>query len=232
MGMRANHHDHHDHDHHRHRRQVSSSSSIDSNTNDQYDINQDHHGRRYHRGDHDYDEISNSLASACSRSCDQSSAKDLSTDLRLGLSICTLSADRYDLSSSSSPASSSRGQYSDWPPIKPLLRSTLAEKPNIDINRGDHNTLFVKVYMEGIPIGRKLDLLAHHGYHNMITTLSQMFKTTILYPDATVHQFSYEKCHVLTYEDKEGDWMMVGDVPWEMFLSTVKRLKITTMDKC
>jgi auxin-responsive protein IAA len=21
--------------------------------------------------------------------------------------------------------------------------------------------------------------------------------------------------HVLTYEDQDGDWMMVGDVPWE-----------------
>lgn len=24
-----------------------------------------------------------------------------------------------------------------------------------------------------------------------------------------------EQYHVLTYEDKEGDWLMVGDVPWE-----------------
>jgi len=24
-----------------------------------------------------------------------------------------------------------------------------------------------------------------------------------------------EKSHVLTYADKEDDWMMVGDVPWE-----------------
>lgn len=24
-----------------------------------------------------------------------------------------------------------------------------------------------------------------------------------------------EKYHVLTYEDQEGDWMLVGDVPWE-----------------
>lgn len=24
-----------------------------------------------------------------------------------------------------------------------------------------------------------------------------------------------EKFHVLTYEDEEGDLMMVGDVPWE-----------------
>jgi auxin-responsive protein IAA len=30
--------------------------------------------------------------------------------------------------------------------------------------------------------------------------------------DDPVHS---DKYHVLTYEDKEGDWMMVGDVPWE-----------------
>ena len=24
-----------------------------------------------------------------------------------------------------------------------------------------------------------------------------------------------EKSHVLTYADKEDDWMMVGDVPWK-----------------
>jgi len=24
-----------------------------------------------------------------------------------------------------------------------------------------------------------------------------------------------ERCHVLTYEDEEGDLVMVGDVPWE-----------------
>ena len=24
-----------------------------------------------------------------------------------------------------------------------------------------------------------------------------------------------EEFHVLTYEDEEGDWLMVGDVPWE-----------------
>ncbi|KAK8673879.1 hypothetical protein V6N13_112188 [Hibiscus sabdariffa] len=32
--------------------------------------------------------------------------------------------------------------------------------------------------------------------------------------------------YVLTYEDKDGDWMLVGDVPWEMFIETCKRLKI------
>ncbi|CAA6660854.1 unnamed protein product [Spirodela intermedia] len=29
----------------------------------------------------------------------------------------------------------------------------------------------------------------------------------------------------LIYEDKEGDWLLVGDVPWKMFTATCKRLR-------
>nr|AFK46390.1 unknown [Lotus japonicus] len=32
--------------------------------------------------------------------------------------------------------------------------------------------------------------------------------------------------NVLTYEDKDGDWMLVGDVPWKMFIDTCRRLRI------
>ncbi|CAH8267171.1 unnamed protein product [Arabidopsis lyrata] len=31
---------------------------------------------------------------------------------------------------------------------------------------------------------------------------------------------------VPTYEDKDRDWMLVGDVPWDMFSSLCKRLRI------
>ncbi|CAL9232076.1 unnamed protein product [Arabidopsis halleri] len=31
---------------------------------------------------------------------------------------------------------------------------------------------------------------------------------------------------VPTYEDKDGDWMLVGDVPWDMFSSSCKRPRI------
>ncbi|OMO82312.1 AUX/IAA protein [Corchorus olitorius] len=127
-----------------------------------------------------------------------SSQRDLSTDLRLGLSIST---------SPSFP----REQQSDWPPIKPLLRQALAE----DENECNSATFFVKVYMEGIPIGRKLNLLAHQSYYDLIRTLENMFTTNIIWAEAEVDGDHYEKYHVLTYEDKEGDWMMVGDVPWE-----------------
>ncbi|XP_022769770.1 auxin-responsive protein IAA20-like [Durio zibethinus] len=139
-----------------------------------------------------------------------SSQRDLSTDLQLGLSIST------------SPPYG-REQPSDWPPIKPPLRQALAEEEN----ECDSATFFVKVYMDGIPIGRKLDLLAHESYYDLIRTLQHMFNTNIIWAEAEVDGDHYEKYHVLTYEDKEGDWMMVGDVPWEMFLSAVRRLKIT-----
>ncbi|XP_058076628.1 auxin-responsive protein IAA4-like [Magnolia sinica] len=155
-----------------------------------------------------------SLSSASSLSTPK---RDLSTDLRLGLSISTVHDDN---------TSNSRDQRSDWPPIKPLLRSTLAESGN----HCNQPTFFVKVYMEGVPIGRKLDLFAHDGYDGLVRTLRRMFGTAILCPNFM--QASPNQNHVLTYEDKEGDWMMVGDVPWEMFLTTVKRLKITRADKC
>ncbi|KAI3917801.1 hypothetical protein MKW92_050163 [Papaver armeniacum] len=32
--------------------------------------------------------------------------------------------------------------------------------------------------------------------------------------------------YVPTYEDKDGDWMLVGDVPWRMFVHSCKRLRI------
>ncbi|KAJ7973154.1 Auxin-responsive protein [Quillaja saponaria] len=137
---------------------------------------------------------------------------DLSTDLRLGLSLST---------SQIADPSVLRGQPSDWPPIHPLLENDCSY----------HASFFVKVYMEGIPIGRKLDLLAHDGYNDLIKTLDHMFDTNILWGD-DMDGVQLEKCHVLTYEDEEGDLMMVGDVPWEMFLSTVKRLKITKVETC
>ncbi|KAI8544385.1 hypothetical protein RHMOL_Rhmol08G0292500 [Rhododendron molle] len=32
--------------------------------------------------------------------------------------------------------------------------------------------------------------------------------------------------YVPTYEDRDGDWMLVGDVPWKMFVESCKRLRL------
>ncbi|KAF7146568.1 hypothetical protein RHSIM_Rhsim04G0171300 [Rhododendron simsii] len=95
---------------------------------------------------------------------------------------------------------------------------------------------FVKVNMDGLAIGRKVDLNSHSSYDTLAQALEEMF----FKPNITVGPIRGEKEQatkpsklldgssdfVLTYEDKEGDWMLVGDVPWGMFLSTVKRLRI------
>ncbi|CAN8285946.1 unnamed protein product [Cochlearia groenlandica] len=129
-----------------------------------------------------------------------SATRNLSTDLRLGLSFGT---------------SSGYNGYS-------VAAATEEEEKECN----SVGRFYVKVNMEGVPIGRKIDLMSLNGYHHLITTLDFMFNTSILWAEEE-EEMCREKSHVLTYADKEGDWMMVGDVPWEMFLSTVRRLKIS-----
>lgn len=153
---------------------------------------------------------------------------DLSTDLQLGLCSLSPAASSALLvaAESKSVPSTPRGTRTtqDWPPIKPFLRSALTASA-----RRRRRTLFVKVYMEGVAIGRKLDLLLLDGYDSLLAKLRHMFKASITFADAMeYHQrVPHEKAaHVLTYEDRDGDWMMVGDVPWELFLGSVKKLRI------
>ncbi|CAF2154418.1 hypothetical protein BRARA_A02990 [Brassica rapa] len=72
--------------------------------------------------------------------------------------------------------------------------------------------------MEGVPIGRNLENLSHMFY--------TYFSYIIIYDNRD------RKQHVLTYQEKDGDWMMVGDIPWDMFLETVRRLRITRLERC
>ncbi|CAA7044313.1 unnamed protein product [Microthlaspi erraticum] len=139
-----------------------------------------------------------------------SSTRNLSTDLRLGLSFETSSRTEY--------FNAGYG-YSVAAP------AAVAEEEDEENECNSVGSFFVKVNMEGVPIGRKIDLMSLNGYHDLIRTLDFMFSASILW--AEEEEMCSEKSHVLTYADKEGDWIMVGDVPWEMFLSSVRRLKIT-----
>ncbi|KAL2992243.1 hypothetical protein AAZX31_10G038400 [Glycine max] len=129
--------------------------------------------------------------------------------------------------------------------------NTVARKTNDNGNDNNINakekrhlrsSLFVKVNMDGIPIGRKVDLSAHSSYETLAQTLEDMFNesttvTTCKGSNGEDYGFiiggeRHSKLldgsskFVLTYEDKEGDWMLVGDVPWGMFFSSVRRLRI------
>ncbi|KAG8051957.1 hypothetical protein GUJ93_ZPchr0001g32780 [Zizania palustris] len=200
--------------------------------------------------------------STTSSACRPPARRDLSTDLQLGLCLSSTSSSSLLQAATESIPSTPRNQaLSDWPPIKPFLRSAL-QKASVVGGARRRRTLFVKVYMEGVPIGRKLDLLLLDGYDSLLVKLCHMFNTPITYADVMeCHQqvSGHKAAHVLTYEDKDGDWMMVGDVPWEyvliyftghlhfilliislthvycfyrLFLTSVKKLRIARMDKC
>ncbi|KAD6120052.1 hypothetical protein E3N88_11323 [Mikania micrantha] len=92
----------------------------------------------------------------------------------------------------------------------------------------------VKVNMDGTLVGRKVDLNAHTSYDMLIQTIQEMFFSKWLSSEAIkpLRLLDGTSEFVLTYEDKDGDCMLVGDVQWQMFLGSVKRLRIMNNSDC
>ncbi|XP_010904976.1 auxin-responsive protein IAA20 isoform X2 [Elaeis guineensis] len=120
-----------------------------------------------------------------------------------------------------------------WPPVKhPRRRSAgggAGERWSEDCGSnsyaggGGRRAKCVKVKMEGVAIGRKVDLCLHDSYEELFHTLNQMFPTM---QHGVAYAHPHHRHFTVTYEDGEGDWLLVGDVPWEAFIQSVKRLKI------
>ena len=128
-------------------------------------------------------------------------------------------------------------QVVGWPPIGSHRMNSLAAKSareeegeagkkkveddeTKDVNK-KVQVGFIKVNMDGVAIGRKVDLNAHSSYENLAQTLEDMFFRGNPGTIGLTGQFTKplrlldgSSEFVLTYEDKEGDWMLVGDVPW------------------
>lgn len=97
-------------------------------------------------------------------------------------------------------------------------------------------TMFVKINMDGIPIGRKVNLKAYDSYEKLSHAVDELFRGLLAAQgDGRVESdggkvigglLDGNREYTLVYEDNEGDRMLVGDVPWHMFVSTVKRLRV------
>ncbi|KAL5212293.1 hypothetical protein ABZP36_023140 [Zizania latifolia] len=106
-------------------------------------------------------------------------------------------------------------QLIGWPPVSSARRACGAN--------------YVKVKKEGDAIGRKVDLALHASYDDLLATLARMFPTNDQEDKEMAngdHHRRQAASPVVTYEDSDGDLMLVGDVPWDDFIRSVKRLKI------
>ncbi|CAM0882789.1 unnamed protein product [Alopecurus aequalis] len=140
-----------------------------------------------------------------------------------------------------------------WPPIRDIrkkLASSSVPKKLPEPQNGEaeakaglscKNSPLVKINMDGIPIGRKFNLAACDSYERLSVAVKGLFHGFI---EAQREASNAERAeqgvdekifsqlldgsgeYTLVYEDNEGDRMLVGDVPWNVFVSTAKRLRV------
>ncbi|CAL9226643.1 unnamed protein product [Arabidopsis halleri] len=80
-----------------------------------------------------------------------------------------------------------------------------------------------KVQMQGVPVGRAVDLTALKGYNELIDDIEKLF-------DIKGELQSRNQWEIV-FTDDEGDMMLVGDDPWPEFCNMVKRIFIWSKEE-
>ncbi|KAL9257044.1 Auxin response factor 1-like protein [Drosera capensis] len=100
-------------------------------------------------------------------------------------------------------------------------KSSLRSVPELSSKQ---NRTCTKVHMQGMAVGRAVDLSRLDCYEDLLKKLEVMFdiKGELLGP---------EKKWQVVYTDDEEDMMMVGDDPWHEFCSMVRKIFIYTFEE-
>ncbi|XP_031498109.1 auxin-induced protein 22A-like [Nymphaea colorata] len=102
-----------------------------------------------------------------------------------------------------------------WPPVCSYRMVSFKGR-----SEEERSEVYVKVSMDGVPFLRKMHLKAYKGYSDLSRVFATMFSNLALGEGCSNSEY------ITAYEDKDGDWMLVGDVPFEMFVESCKRLRI------
>lgn len=140
-----------------------------------------------------------------------------------------------------------------WPPVRSFRRNLTngssskqsTEKQNDEAaNKAKlicKTRPLIKINMDGIPIGRKVNLIAYNSYQKLSSAVEELFSGFLeaqkdLSCAESGEQRADEKIfsglldgtgdYTLVYEDDDGDRMLVGDIPWSAFVSAAKRLRV------
>lgn len=147
------------------------------------------------------------------------------TELTLGLPGGSRGTKRAFSETTSSGESVSKKCRKDstvvgWPPVKEHRKIVM------------RSCKYVKVGVDGTPYLRKVVLQSYESYDELLSALQDLFGCFVV-----SHVLNEKKLmdvvngtleYVPTYEDKDGDWMLLGDVPWKMFAQSCKRLRLMT----
>ncbi|KAJ0249220.1 Auxin-responsive protein IAA26 [Hirschfeldia incana] len=135
------------------------------------------------------------------------------------------------------------GPVVGWPPVRSFrknLASTSSSKLGNESSLGGQvkksgdgekqvqpkrEGMFVKINMDSVPIGRKVDLNAYNSYKQLSFAVDKLFRGLLAAQRESSGCEGEEKPIIglldgkgeftLIYEDNEGDKMLVGDVPWQ-----------------
>ncbi|CAH9068828.1 unnamed protein product [Cuscuta europaea] len=101
----------------------------------------------------------------------------------------------------------------------PKQEQSQASQPKDSLtNHGFSIRSRTKVQMQGVAVGRAVDLTAIKGYDELISDLENMFE---------IHgELRTRNKWEIVFTDDEGDMMLLGDHPWLEFCSVVRRILI------
>ncbi|KAK4717535.1 hypothetical protein R3W88_015873 [Solanum pinnatisectum] len=145
-------------------------------------------------------------------------------DLKLNLS-----SDINNIKNSTLKTPAAKAQVVGWPPVRSFRKNILTFQKLGQVS----DNILVKVSMDGAPYLRKVDLNMYKSYQELSDALAKMFNSFTIVQgmkdfmnERKLMDLLNSSDYVPTYEDKDGDWMLVGDVPWGMFVDSCKRLRI------
>ncbi|OUZ99673.1 AUX/IAA protein [Macleaya cordata] len=149
-----------------------------------------------------------------------SSKRGFSETVDLNIGSKDRTSDDQLASQRSSKPPAPKAQVVGWPPVRSFRKNALVPTKSCT---------YVKVAVDGAPYLRKVDLEMYGSYQELLSALTEMFTCfTIrnhLDESKLIDRVNGTE-YVPTYEDKDGDWMLVGDVPWKMFVESCKRLRL------
>lgn len=141
-----------------------------------------------------------------------------------------------------------------WPPVRSFRRN-LTNASSSKQSPEQHNdetgdkakltgkkSLLIKINMDGIPIGRKIDLAAYDNYQKLSSAVQDLFLgfLEVAQKDLACPEIGEQRAeekvfsglldgtgeYTLICEDSEGGRTLVGNLTWNAFVSTARRLRV------